>query len=294
MKRSIVLLSLAVACPIAALRAQILAPNKAGVAMGHWHTIVRDVEATKKFYILLGGAPIKVDGTDVMKFPGILVFLTPGSPPSGGNSEAVIDHFGFNMLHGEEFLGKLKAAGIHVPPNVRNPRFGTIWGPDTGILTTPDGLRVVMKGSEFELSKRPLIGFSADNLNVPIASDYVESTLPESVMAEVQAWYVRVLGGTPLRVANEGRNYALDFPGARILLSPSHEAPFVRGPTKGRALDHIGFEVKNLAAYCKKLEAMGVKFDRPYSKSRHASFASAELTDPWGASIELTEGLNKF
>jgi hypothetical protein len=59
-------------------------------------------------------------------------------------------------------------------------------------------------------------------------------------------------------------------------------------------LDHIGFEVKNLEAFCKKLEAKGVKFDEPYSKKRHKSFASAEFTDPWRVSIELTEGLNRF
>jgi hypothetical protein len=65
-------------------------------------------------------------------------------------------------------------------------------------------------------------------------------------------------------------------------------------PTKARALDHIGFELKNLEAFCKELEANGVKFDQPYSKTRHRSFASAELTDPWGISIELTEGLKRF
>ena len=59
-------------------------------------------------------------------------------------------------------------------------------------------------------------------------------------------------------------------------------------------VDHIGFEVKNLEEFCKRLEASGVKFDKPYSKTRHDGFASAELSDPYGVSVELTEGLNKF
>ena len=59
-------------------------------------------------------------------------------------------------------------------------------------------------------------------------------------------------------------------------------------------MDHIGFEVTNLEAFCKKLEAMGILFEAQYSTNRHASYASAELTDPWGTSIELTEGLKKF
>ena len=65
-------------------------------------------------------------------------------------------------------------------------------------------------------------------------------------------------------------------------------------PTKGRALDHVGFEVKNLEAFCRKLEANGIKLDQPYSKTRHKDFASAELTDNYGVSVELTEGLDKF
>ena len=54
-------------------------------------------------------------------------------------------------------------------------------------------------------------------------------------------------------------------------------------PSKGRAVDHIGFEVANLQAFCKKLEANGVKLEQPYSKTRHKGFASAMLyRDPWG------------
>ena len=52
--------------------------------------------------------------------------------------------------------------------------------------------------------------------------------------------------------------------------------------------------MKDLEAFSKELEAGGVKLDKPYSKSRHDGFASVELTDPWGNSLELTEGLNKF
>ena len=36
--------------------------------------------------------------------------------------------------------------------------------------------------------------------------------------------------------------------------------------TRGRVVDHIGFEVKDLEAFCRKLEGMGIKLDRPYTK----------------------------
>jgi hypothetical protein len=36
-----------------------------------------------------------------------------------------------------------------------------------------------------------------------------------------------------------------------------------------------------------------VKLDAPYQKNPDG-IATASLTDPWGTSIELTEGLNQF
>ena len=59
--------------------------------------------------------------------------------------------------------------------------------------------------------------------------------------------------------------------------------------TKGRVLDHIGFDVKNLEAFMKKLEAAGVKIDRPYTKNPQTGGALAFISDPWGTYIELNE-----
>ena len=71
------------------------------------------------------------------------------------------------------------------------------------------------------------------------------------------------------------------------------KAQQAEAPTKGRSLDHIGFEVKNLEAFTKKLEADGIKLDRPYTKVAALGIAIAFIKDPWGTYIELTEGLDK-
>jgi len=65
-------------------------------------------------------------------------------------------------------------------------------------------------------------------------------------------------------------------------------------PSEGRAIDHIGFEIKNLEAFTKKLEADGIKLDRPYTKVAALGIAIAFIKDPWGTNIELTEGLDTF
>ncbi len=51
-----------------------------------------------------------------------------------------------------------------------------------------------------------------------------------------------------------------DLPGVNLSFSPGRNAPL---PTKGRSLDHIGFEVKNLEAFVRSLEAQGIKLEVP-------------------------------
>jgi predicted enzyme related to lactoylglutathione lyase len=62
-------------------------------------------------------------------------------------------------------------------------------------------------------------------------------------------------------------------------------------PTKGHAIDHIGFEVKNLDEICKKFEAEGFKMDTGIISAPQIGLRVAFVTDPAGTRIELTEGL---
>ena len=54
--------------------------------------------------------------------------------------------------------------------------------------------------------------------------------------------------------------------------------------------------MKNLEAFCKTLEAKGIKLARPYKKRDAAmnNIGTATIVDPWGVSIELTEGLDQI
>ena len=65
--------------------------------------------------------------------------------------------------------------------------------------------------------------------------------------------------------------------------------------TTGRAIDHIGFEVKNLPEFIQRLEAEGIKLREPYRRVPElGDMAVATLTEPWNTSIELTEGLREL
>jgi hypothetical protein len=300
MKEFLPILTIVVLCPLTSARAQLETPNEAGVAFGQFHTIVRDVDASKKFWITLGGTPMKIDETEVVKFPGVFVFLTKGSP-SGGSFGSAVNHVKFLVPDVDQAVARWKAGG-DIAEAVHSEYAGNL----IGWAYTPDNLK---------------IRFNPDkSLTVPIGRPGIQYWGTASAVPEIQAWYVKTFGGKMGGSANNGGSVN-GIPGFQMTVTSSGEQPPARTPrgvglingklpdqsfmdklaqtnlrlpTKGRTLDHIGFEVMNLEAFCKKLVTSGVKFDEPYSKSRHKDFASAKLTDPWGVSIELTEGLRRF
>jgi catechol 2,3-dioxygenase-like lactoylglutathione lyase family enzyme len=103
--------------------------------------------------------------------------------------------------------------------------------------------------------------------------------------AAMQAWYVEHFGAVAGTRINQP---AADLPGVNLTFAPDANALV---PTRGRSLDHIGFEVRNLEAFVRELEAKGVRMDRGYTQIPALGIAVAFLTDPWGTYVELTEGL---
>jgi catechol 2,3-dioxygenase-like lactoylglutathione lyase family enzyme len=299
MKR--LLLGVLLLAPSSAVWAQLQPPNDAGVTLGHFHTVVRDVDASEKFWTTLGGKAITIDKTRVMKFPGVFIFLTKGTP-TGGTYGSVVNHVGFLVPNDEEAIAKWKAAGVPAEylPSAYVPTA------KLGYAYSPDDLKVRVNKDKA--------------LTEPIASPLVMMWVSKSGVPDVEAWYIKNFGAQKGQKINNGMS-VVGIPGLRLSVVSSIEDPIsktppavglIQGvpptssfmdkllqtnlgvPTKGRTLDHIGFEVTNLEAFCKKLAANGVKFDERYSKSRHKGFASASFTDPFGVSVELTEGLRNF
>ncbi len=261
-----------------ALTLQLSGPNKPSVAMGHLHYHVQDVEANKKFWSALGGAPMKLGTMDVVKFPDVLIVLTKG-PASGGTEGSVVNHVAFRVRS----LADVDAAGFNVE---RLAQFVGI-----GSIRTPEGERIeLFDNTATNVWFTPDSGPPndvADRHNHPlrasIAFHHIHLYLPEGTETAAKTWYAQTFGGVP----GKRWNYdAVDLPGVNLNFSGQRTA---QAPTKGRVLDHIAFAVENLETLCGQLEARGVKLDAPCSKGPDG-VASARLTDPWGTSIELTEG----
>src|SRR5712692_452436 len=287
MRKLIPVLSFIVLLSGGAVWAQLLHPNGAGVTMGHLHYKVRDVEANKKFWIALGATPVKIDTREVLKFNGVLIFLDK-SESSGGTEGSVVNHVGFRVPNTRESLARMKAAGYKTDLN--NTGTGKV-----GNVFSPEGERI-----EFLEDQSVNVKFVPDagpyvppqKMTIPITLHHIHLYVPEESVGKAKAWYVKVFGGIPgKRYKTEDPPYdAADIPGVNMNFAAAHGA---LAPTKGRMLDHIGFEIKNLEAFCKKLEASGIKLDAPYKKLP-SGISNAFLTDPWGTYIELTEGLDRF
>jgi catechol 2,3-dioxygenase-like lactoylglutathione lyase family enzyme len=252
------LLGLILACAVSA-PSQLVAPNAAGVSMGHIHLTVRDIDANKSFFLLLGGTPVANGPLQLIEFPGAYVMLRKGEP-SGGSVGSTVNHFGFQVKNMKDWLPKWQAAGLKMEP-VRRPT--------QVYLLTPDALRV-------EVLEEP-------SLSTAIAFHHIHFATQD--IPGMQAWYAKTFGAVP---GKRAQFETADLPGVDLSFSSSDAAPVA---TKGRVLDHIGFEVRNLPAFLTKLEAAGTKIDRPYMKIPNSSAAVAFFTDPWGTYIELTEGL---
>src|SRR5689334_12753497 len=94
------LLACAMAFPVFA---QLSAPNESGVAMGHIHLTVRDLDAHKAFWAALGGVPVVNGRLQLIQFPGTYIMLRKAEP-TGGTVGSVINHIGFKVKNLQESL----------------------------------------------------------------------------------------------------------------------------------------------------------------------------------------------
>jgi catechol 2,3-dioxygenase-like lactoylglutathione lyase family enzyme len=259
--------------------AQLVAAKDGPVAYGHHHLNVTDLAAHRKFWVdALGGTPVIIGTSKAerVKFRNVLVFFSE-QKPTGGTKGSVVNHVGFEVPNLRAAIDKLKAAGFPMATAGEAPSTMPV---KDDIATNPSGSKLAFVLGPDE-TKVELI----ENTAVPaIVMHHIHWAAPD--VAAMKTWYVQMFGARP---GMRGTFEAGDLPGVNLTFGGAAGATVV--PTKGRSLDHIGFEVRNLEQLVKDLEAKGVKFDRPYTKVPALGIAIAFLTDPWGTYIELTEGL---
>jgi catechol 2,3-dioxygenase-like lactoylglutathione lyase family enzyme len=281
----VLLLALAAASRPAA---QIL--NKdAPVRVGHYHLNVSSVADHKRFWVdTLGGKPGRFGNEDIVRFGDVVLFLKE-QKPTGGSRGTTLDHIGMVAPDVPALAQKIVAAGYKrtvgretATPSTAGAGVSAVYGRFEYLLG-PDDVKI------------ELVTATDPKTAPPIAHHHVHFINPMYV--EMRDFYVKALDATPRTGANTFTDYfaGADLPGIGYMLNFFRlEREGTLTGTAGRVIDHVGFEVRNLEDFCRKLEAKGIKLTQPYHRLTNlGNIASATFVDQWGTVIELTEGMDK-
>ncbi len=250
-----------VLCLLAAPQAQLAVPGPSGVVMGHLHLTTKDVEASRRFWAAMGGVAVQNGALQLIQLPGTFVMLRQSQQTTGGTEGSTVDRV------------MLRVRASELPRLIEKMEQAT--GSKLGALfTSPEGVTIELRGG-------------AESQEAAIRMERLD--FRTVAPAETRDWYAKTFGAGSTSLAGATPQvYIAQLPGLTMYFRKADAAP---AGTRGRGLDHIGFEVTNLEEFCKKLEAAGQKFDRPYGRLPNSTTAIAFLTDPWGTYIELTENL---
>lgn len=224
------------------------------------HLGVPDPEAAARWYMqYLGATP--GDAFDrVFVGPTRLIFLKNVAPaPSQGSA---IDHMGFSCADLDARMKALRGSGARVrteargiPGLYRSAFIEDPWGATIEVVEDPE-----------------TIGFHHVHLQMPDP-------------AATRQWYLERFGGTPatLKGQLDGIKY-----GAVWLFADRGAGV----PSRGHAIDHVGWRMPDLLGKAAELKAKGVTFTtEPHAgpQGAQAPVFMSFTEDPWGAKIELLQ-----
>lgn len=280
-----VVLTLLAATPATRLSAQLL-NAAAPIRVGHYHLNVTSIDEHKKFWVdTMGGTAVKIGSTEAVRFGDVFLLLRQ-QKPTGPTRGTTFDHIGLAVPNVPEFA-----------KNVVSKGYGRTVGRETGAgpganagpspvygafeyLVGPDGVKI-----ELVTNKEPNAP--------PIVHHHVHFINTQFV--EMGRWYMKALNATE-RSGATNFFFGADLPGIGYMLNFFNWERKDATPvgTSGRAVDHVGFEVRNLKEFLGTLPSKDIKLTTPLARDPAlGAVNTAVITDPWGTVVELTEGLEQ-
>ena len=244
---------------------QLATPNEFGLTYGLVHLNVTDIALHKRLWVEhFDGVVVQKGPLTTVRMPNMIIALSE-QDVSMGSRDTVMDHFGFKVRSIADFLTKWRAAGYKV-----GPEFIGAEGQKNAYVTMPDGAYVELQ--EDQALHKDIAGY-----HVHFYTDQYK---------ELLEWYTEIFS---LDVRPRGNiETTTNVPGMNLSFANSSDE---RLPTRGTAIDRIGFEVSDLEAFCRELESKGVVLLAPLRELPSIGLKIALIVDPAGVTIELTEGL---
>jgi catechol 2,3-dioxygenase-like lactoylglutathione lyase family enzyme len=242
------------------------AAGQASVPYDHVHLAVADPEKAEAWYTAnlngnVGENPGRVafePWANRAPLPIQFIFLKADSPkPSEGS---VIDGVGFVVQGIDAKVKAMQTAGATIKQPIAT--VPGLW--KRAVVADPWGTNIEL----IENGERA--GFHHITLRVPD---------PEGSIS----WYLRSFGGERTKLG--GRLDAVKYGNTYLIV--------IRGdamPSRGRAIDHLGFGPRSMDATAADLKAKGVTFTaEPAAKPNQFGHRTAYVEDPSGVRIELVE-----
>jgi len=219
--------------------------NAAPLPYDHMHLAATNRTEALNWYIEHMDAKMHPQGDRVTISDVMIVFIErETSPPSEGSA---VDHFGVSFPDLEAKMREFEAAGVKILAPIRDvPGLFKF-----AFIEDPWGTKIeVVQDTE-------TLGFHHVHVNVPN---------PEQTFA----WYAEHLGGEPASL--KGRIDGLRFGNVWFLARQKDDAP----PSRGHAIDHLGWLVTDVDAKFVELKGKGVTI---VSEPRQINTAKAGLID---------------
>jgi catechol 2,3-dioxygenase-like lactoylglutathione lyase family enzyme len=261
-----------------------LTNRAAPVVVGHYRLNVTSVAEHRRFWVdTLGGKAVKIGAVEAIEFPDVYLLLDERAP-TGPTRGTTFDHIGFAVPDVPAVTEKVVAAGYALTVGREPPPGETASPPTAGnygrfsYLVGPDGVKVELVTSA-----------AADA--PPIAHHHVHFVNRDFVA--MQQWYMKAFNAT-LREGQTDFFIGADLPGVGYMLNFFSWLPTENLiGTRGRAVQSVGFEVRGLEAFVAELARKGIALAAPLARDPALGVVRAELVDPYGTVVELTEGLRR-
>lgn len=196
-------------------------------------------------------------------FDGMLVKFKPGKEGYGKSEGSAVDHIGFSVEDVAASLKSLEAAGATI---TQEPRTIATAGFTYGFIEDPWGTKVEL------IDDKETPGFH----HVHVAASDVRETLD---------WYKAAFGGTVEPFKGFAPVRGIRYGAMWLLVMGATETP---APISGRAIEHLGWRVPDIAAFESALGEIGGKFVMgPQENPDGHMFGFME--SPAGVKIEIIE-----
>jgi len=256
---------------------QIVRVKNQPTVMGHYHLNVTNVAEQNKFWTVLGGKVARKGPLNIVRFPGGLILMDQ-SRPTGGTRGTSLNHIGFEVPDCTAMVNKMRDAGYPIVTRTevsggqarsdvfRHPTMNI----DLAFVIGPDDIKVEIVG----------------NPAVKVATvHHAHLFVPD--VEKTRGWYVTTFGA---KAGRRGPFEEAVLPGIRLSFQ---KADGVVG-TRGRSIDHIGFETGDLKKLRSDVSGRGGRIESQGRTIAGLKSQGLLLTDPDGTLIELTEGLEKM